>query len=1061
MFKVLTSKGRPAALQRWRFTAAAFGLLGALLAIIVPLLPVWQTTADVNWDGREDVTLPLSGYLPSQLDVEISCSALESAAGSGERVAVATAPSQAGEAASARGLVIRGGDAGATIRTQGDLVASIEPFQLGECSSVRVAIDDAQTRVVLHPSAPGGAIDVISHLDGDHRPQVVGLFSELADGAREGVTAHVLADSRYSTTPSGIKIAAVLIGVVATILAWYALRRLDGRARPLLRRVRRPRIGILDAIVGGVLLLGYVIGANTSDDGYIFTQARAAAESGYMTEFFRYFAAPYAPFGMPFYVYTWLENISPSSLVIRLPTLALAFGSWWLLSRHVIPRLGGRAAQSTIARVTTAGLFLVFWLTFNNGIRPEPIISFGVLATWVLLERCIATGRLAPLAGAFVIGGLTLSAAPTGTFCLAVLIAGARPVTAIIRKRIARHGLLPTLAPLAATGLSTLFLVFWDATLRTVAQSTALLGEVGPSGSWYDEKQRYEWLLNVNADGSLTRRFAVLAMLLCLAIVVTFLLRHGRIPRLARGPVQRIAVLGVLSLLVMSLNPTKWTHHFGAFAAIAAMLAAAAAIATLPSVLPRVRSRLLMYSAMLMVSALAFQGPNAWWYVSIFGIPYGGEPPTVAGIGIGAVLAVCGVATAVAAIVVDVVPGLRHRTMPVSDGRHRSLLDAPLSFASWGIVVIIVASMSYGVINQYPAFTVGLSNIRALGGSPCALGEAVLAEPDPNSGVLSSLGTNAHGLQSDDDSVFTPDGIPDELAATVTSSESAQSANPERVREELTSTGGTGGGHRAEPGINGSTVALPFGLDAQRVPVLGSYEGATSGTETSVITDWYELHEQRTDRPLLTVAVAGQITPDSLVVTAGRTSGPNQVTELGRGPVIDPGPAPSWRNIRIPIDTLPEGTDAIQLTATDTDPGPDSWIGFTAPRMPTLMPMQEVVGDAPVLPDWGVAFYVPCMRPFNEFAGVAEIPAFRVLPDRDLAAVTDNWQSADGGGPLGSTELLTRADTIPTYLADDWGRDWGALERLDPLVPDAQPAAVDHGTTLRSGLWDGGGALPK
>src|SRR5699024_4868073 len=116
---------------------------------------------------------------------------------------------------------------------------------------------------------------------------------------------------------------------------------------------------------------------------------------------------------------------------------------------------------------------------------------------------------------------------------------------------------------------------------------------------------------------------------------------------------------------------------------------------------------------------------------------------------------------------------------------------------------------------------------------------------------------------------------------------------------------------------------------------------------------------------------------------------------------------------------------------------------------------------APVLPDWGVAFYVPCMRPFSEFAGVTEIPAYRILPDRDLAAVTDNWQAADGGGPLGITELLTSAETIPTYLANDWDRDWGALERLDLLVPSARPAPLHYDAHLRSGLWNGGGALPK
>ena len=58
-----------------------------------------------------------------------------------------------------------------------------------------------------------------------------------------------------------------------------------------------------------------------------------------------------------------------------------------------------------------------------------------------------------------------------------------------------------------------------------------------------------------------------------------------------------------------------------------------------------------------------------------------------------------------------------------------------------------------------------------------------------------------------------------------------------------------------------------------------------------------------------------------------------------------------------------------------------------------------------------------------------------------------------GGGPLGITELLARADTVPTYLNDDWFRDWGSLQRLTPFYPNAETARLDLGTATRSGLW--------
>src|SRR5699024_5536760 len=161
----------------------------------------------------------------------------------------------------------------------------------------------------------------------------------------------------------------------------------------------------------------------------------------------------------------------------------------------------------------------------------------------------------------------------------------------------------------------------------------------------------------------------------------------------------RLAIVGALSILAMSLNPTKWTHHFGAFAAIAAMLAAAAAIATLPAVLSRIRDRLLLYSAVTLLCALAVQGPNAWWYVSIFGIPFGGEPAQIPGISLGPALVFAGVLLAITAVVVAVVPALRYRMAAGADHPRRAIVDAPLSLASWAIVTLIVFSTGYAVAN--------------------------------------------------------------------------------------------------------------------------------------------------------------------------------------------------------------------------------------------------------------------------------------------------------------------------------------------------------------------------
>ena len=110
-----------------------------------------------------------------------------------------------------------------------------------------------------------------------------------------------------------------------------------------------------------------------------------------------------------------------------------------------------------------------------------------------------------------------------------------------------------------------------------------------------------------------------------------------------------------------------------------------------------------------------------------------------------------------------------------------------------------------------------------------------------------------------------------------------------------------------------------------------------------------------------------------------------------------------------------------------------------------------------MLLDWAVGLQFPCQRPFDHQYGVAEMPNYRILPDRPLAvSSTDTWQSPKNGGPLGFTEMLAGATTVPTYLKDDWGRDWGSLERYDRYYPDATAATVDTETATRSGLWSPG-----
>ncbi|NEW48400.1 arabinosyltransferase C-terminal domain-containing protein, partial [Nocardia cyriacigeorgica] len=77
-------------------------------------------------------------------------------------------------------------------------------------------------------------------------------------------------------------------------------------------------------------------------------------------------------------------------------------------------------------------------------------------------------------------------------------------------------------------------------------------------------------------------------------------------------------------------------------------------------------------------------------------------------------------------------------------------------------------------------------------------------------------------------------------------------------------------------------------------------------------------------------------------------------------------------------------------------------LAFTPPRVPTLESVNSFIGsEQPVLLDWAVGLQFPCQRPFDHRYGVAEVPRWRILPDRVGSDASNAWQDNIGGGPLG------------------------------------------------------------
>lgn len=1055
-----------------------------MLALLTPLLPVRQDHAALDWPqaGATSVEAPLVSYQPLRMDLTVPCQVVRETTGT----LVSTVPVDSGQASS-RGLVVAVHDDTLSVLLRDVPLLSASRDELANCESLTVSSTAAATTAELVGAQRSDGTSFAAQVDRDIRPQLVGVFTDLDADRLDGIRLHADLDSRFTSSPTPLKLAAILAAALCTVIALIALHLLDvtdGRRARRFLPAHWWRFGLADITILGTLVGWHLFGANTSDDGYILSMARTVERSGYLANYYRWFGVPEAPFGWSYEVLGWMSRISDASPWIRLPTLLAGIVCWMVISREVLPRLGARIRDNKVALWTAGLVFLTFWLPYDNGLRPEPLIAAGALLTWCSIERAIATARLLPAAVAVLVAAFSLAAGPTGLICIAALIAGSRPVLQIIVKRaggpapgaVLRYASL--LAPGLAAGTLVLVVIFADQTLSTVLEATRVRTIVGPNVAWFDERTRWDSLLMLSPDGSLARRFGVLLMLLCLLVCVLQVLRKGRIPGTSRGPSVRILGIVFASLLLMMFTPTKWTHHFGVYAGLAGSLAALAAVAVSTNGIRAPRNRALFAAAVLFLLAITFTGSNGWWYVSSYGVPWWDKAPLVAGKGFSTLfLGLSGVALLVA-LWLHYRAGLSttSRSRAGSPSRTVRYASAPLTVAAALLVLFEVASLAKAAVGQYPAYSVGKSNLRSLAGDPCGLADDVLVETDTaDSLLLPYEGAPADGLISTDPDAqtvgFTPNGVARDLTADAeeTVSGSANSVESDTENKTTDTTGaGTGGGTTAEPGINGSTVALPFGLDPARTPVLGSYRQGEQ-QQAKLTSQWYRLDlsdSMRADPAyrVLAITAAGRIrSVDSdgvvtygqeLLLEYGTRAADGSVQVLGSVSPLDIGPSPSWRNLRVPLDRLPHEVNAVRLVAVDNDITERQWLAVTPPRLPRLATLDSVVGHTdPVLLDWHVGLAFPCQRPFDHHDGIAEVPRYRILPDRVGSDASNAWQDHIGGGPLGWTELLLRAETVPAYLRDDWGRDWGSLERFTPYVPDARTADPTVQVRTRMG-WE-------
>ncbi len=543
---------------------------------------------------------------------------------------------------------------------------------------------------------------------------------------------------------------------------------------------------------------------------------------------------------------------------------------------------------------------------------------------------------------------------------------------------------------------------------------------------------------------------------------------------MARGPVWRLIGSTALGLLLLTFTPTKWAVQFGAFAGLTAALGAVTAFAFATVGLHSRRNLALYVTALLFVLAWATSGINGWFYVGNYGVPWYDRQPVLLHQPVTTMFLALAILTGLLAGWLHFRIDYAGHTEVADTRRNRLLAATPLLVFSLIIVLLAVGSMAKGFVQRYPAYTNGKANLAALrsglSGTSCAMADDVLVEADANAGMLKPAPGQTWGrygpLGGEKPIGFTPNGISDTLdpvAPFVANPGTVNSdGSPNKPNVGIGFSGGTGGGY-GPVGVNGSKVFLPFGLDPKTTPVMGSYkENTVAAKATSA---WYELPPRSPDRPLVAVAAAGAIWyyddegefhyGQSLKLQWGVRQAGRQLRRTGEGlPDRHPGavglaqpafpaglgtaggqrgphrrrrPEPEQRAVVRIHPAAGSGTADRERVPRPRDAGADGYrLGRPVPLPAARLPSTWVL---------------------------PRCPEYRILPNLKQVVVSSNmWQSARAGGPFLFIQALLSTATVPTYLRDDWYRDWGAIERYIRVVPAAQApdAVIDAG--LRAGV---------
>ena len=999
--------------------ALVLALVAVVSAVLLPFAPVEMSAPTVSWPqdpgSPSSTMLELNNRTPLWLDVDFSCAALRATGPAGGVVLATMLPGDPLTAQEA--LLVTTAAGRLTILDRGRSVLE-EALPAGDCRYTlsgrpdRLTVERDGTRLAeLLPTADGPVLPTVEVLATD----VTQLPGEDDLGLRLGV------DDQFNTTPAPLKQVLVVVLLIAAVGSLVALRRSDRRpgpsgAGPLPGpgvdggtgrapgdTPSRLLVHLVDVAVVGTVLLWWFIAPMSDDDGYYAAMARNSGVEGFVGNYYQLLNQSFTPFTWFYRVLGWWEQVGDSPVVLRVPALVMGLATW-LLMRRFVTQPGALAATSPgrwvrLGTVVLLGAaFLAWWLPYGMGVRPEAVVAGLAMATLSCVTAGLRRGRLFPLGVGVGLAGLAVGCHPTGAVALAPLIVALPRIVPLVTAGGGRLAVATRTALLLAPGAFPAAAAFADGSLNDFRRGQEIFLSYQDQSAWFDEWQRYGFLLGPGPMGSYAKRAAVL--LAIVSLVWFLVLAVAARTRQVQVPLTlRMAGLSLgAGFLLLWVTPSKWTHHFGALSGLGPVFLALV-LSVSPVLVREVQGGrrlgwpvpLAVLGSGVVAYALAFRGPNQWAYTWAPGMPHADVPPFVGPVHLDSLLVWLGLT----AVVVAVVALWR---------RRRPERGAP----AWLVAVPLVATLFLLTSVGHLVGSFGYATVRTLDTwSPWA------------------------------------DAVSDPLARDCGAAAAVRAGDLDAARPAAVAVPAAAPSAPFVAGAGWAGVDPPPGTPGQGITrdVWGSL--TTPGSEDltgEMTTSWYTLPTTAEDEQLAVVAAGRLGEGNRLVVQYATVPAAGEPVVIATEPLQDAADSPNWRTFVLDGEPARQaGATALRLVATDVSGGTGGWLAFTGPAVTPVVSLQELVpADAAVGVAWQLSFFFPCQRQPDIRYGITEPVRYGVLwvGDPATSGLQDNtWLPGRGlFGPVHSTASLTQ---LATTVIGSPGVQAVQVERLGLPYPVA------------------------